>query len=80
MRMETLQTAEERSGDTVPRAVADRLAEAWEIVLSADQTIEMGQWMDNYADVAKARARKAKALIDARAALADYRKAVARGE
>ena len=30
------------------RAVADRLAEAWEIVLSADKTIEMGQWMDNY--------------------------------
>jgi len=64
----------------VPCEVADRLADLLGTILTAEHTIEMGQWMDNYADVAKARARKAKALIDARAALADYRKAVARGE
>jgi len=61
----------------VPREVADRLAEALDIILTAEHTIEMGGWMDNYDQVAKARARKAKAMADASAALDEYRKAVA---
>lgn len=64
----------------VPREVADRLAEALDIILTAEHTIEMGGWMDNYDQVAKARARKAKATGDAKVALADYRKAVSGGE
>lgn len=66
---ETLQTAEELAGDTVPRSVADRLAE---------ELANCHPWLDYLSRYTLANEEGAidEQMEDSRAALADYRKAV----
>ena len=62
---ETLQTAEERAGDTVPRAVADRLADKVATAIHR-ATNDAGYTAD----------RLIRAEAEINGALAEYRKAV----